>query len=377
MNNSASAPEVAVTGAAGFLGQRLCAHLRKKGYNVTGICRPYATFLLERLGIPALPSSRIDGSRKFGLVINLAYPTRGLEHSRQQQNREIESLLHRLILPGGRLVHTSTLAVFGFSLDTPPDLGPVAMRPDYEYCVSKIAMEHALANYAQKHDVHIVRLGNVWGAGSLHWTAGLIHRLRAGLPVAVRGKAGFSNATEAGNACDYLEFLLTQPPAAGLHFHHLAEFAHIRWNEFVTFLAGRLGVSPVVADSHPTVRSTRVQDLRHALRHLSVGRVINDVMRSRSLGADARSIVARLPKGLLASVKRRTALPQFTLLPTESADDGGFCTVMACETRFPHSTNAAWIPPISLSESFSQVEEWMQDAAHIEEERHSLTDAVN
>jgi nucleoside-diphosphate-sugar epimerase len=356
---------VAVIGAAGYVGQKLCSVLRSRDYNVTGVCRPYATFLVERLGVDALTTVAIDGSQRFDLVVNLAYPTRGLEHSRRAHNDDILTLISRLLASGGRVVHTSTLAVFGFDLEVPPSVGPVVMRADYEYCVSKIQMEHALTRAFVEGDLHIVRLGNVWGPGSPNWTAGLLSRLWAGLPIGVRGRSGWSNVTDVANVCDYIDFLLRQPSSPGVHYHHLAELGAARWSEFVTCLASALGIEPVHVDAVPPRPQTWPDEFRVALSHLSLNGAINSVMRSQRLGAKARAVVSRLPAGLLATMKRtRGEPPAFPLGPNLNLGDAQLCSIMSCPTQFLSSTDPQWMPPVSLEASFAAVQTWMAEVGY-------------
>lgn len=357
--------EIAVLGAAGYVGQRLCADLRDHGLAVTGVCRPYAAFLLERLGIPSLDPAAAGQARRFPVVINLAYPTRGAGYTRRRQNREIMQLVDRLVEPGGHVIHVSSLAVFGFALDAPVVAGPVALRADNEYCMSKIAMEHALLGNRHIGRLQVVRLGNVWGPACPNWTVGLIERLRAGKPVGVRGRPGWSNATDVGNVCSYLRHLLLPGTDAGMRFHHLAEFGDTPWSRFVDRLATDLNLPAGEALAPPAPAGGRLAEFRAALRGLRPAGFIRGVMDARHLGADARAVLSRLPAGLVSGLKKLKGPQVFPLEEPLGPDDADFLRVIGCQQRFASVTDAGWRLEVTLEQSFERVGEWMREAGYV------------
>src|SRR6185503_20239153 len=111
-------------------------------------------------------------------------------------NKEIIHTIRRLATDSCRVIHTSTLAVFGYGLERPIVAGPVERRADYVYVEGKIDFECRLRKWWGHRDLQIVRLGNVWGPASPFWTAALADRIVLGEPVGVAGEDGYCNVTD-------------------------------------------------------------------------------------------------------------------------------------------------------------------------------------
>lgn len=363
--NSPEQRNIAVIGAAGYVGQWLCAHLTGKGHAVTGVCRPHAGFLLERLGVEVLyDAAALKGARKFRTVINLAYPTKGPGYSRRRQNHAIVELVSQLLEPGGCLIHASSLAVFGYSLDVPQTLGPISNRADNEYSSSKIAIERAFVSRFPDRTVHIVRLGNVWGPGSPNWTVGLLDKLRLDRPIGVAGIEGFSNATDVANICGFFAYLAERQWRPEVRYHHLAEFAAVPWTHFVDMLATAIGTTGCCAtlSAPPT---GRFAELKVAIAQIGFGKVVRTVMDSRRLGADARQVLSHTPAGVIRVLKRWRRQPVFPLDMEITKDEVEFLRVVSCTHRFEHAVETGWQPHVSLEQSLAAVSTWMNEVGYV------------
>jgi nucleoside-diphosphate-sugar epimerase len=352
------AERIAVLGAAGFVGQALLAELERRGVRATAIVRGDPALALRSDFHDAGPA----GGGRFDAVVNLAYPTTGLPHEQPAINDAIVRTVDGLLADGGRLVHISTLAVFGLALDRPVRPGPVASARDVPYVESKIAAEHALAALQERRGLalEIVRLGNVVGAASGAWAVPLVQRLLTGRPVGVRGRPGLSNATEVANAAGYLAFLLQEGRAApgAPRFHHLAEFSAVPWMEWIAPLAAALEVEPVLADGSVAAAPASARaELASALGVLDPRALYRSVAPERVTGSWGRALLRRLP----ASVVDRVKGPRLVRAAEPAPDraEQSFLAIMAVTQEFRSECAAGWTPPVSRDRSIERMLAWL------------------
>src|SRR4051794_11232814 len=106
-------PSVAVVGAAGFVGRVLLRRLQEEGVRVTAVVRGPAELAGESDFHDARSPAEAAGAGGFDTVVNLAYPNSGPPIEYPAQNKAIIETVTSLVREGGRLIHVSTLAVFG------------------------------------------------------------------------------------------------------------------------------------------------------------------------------------------------------------------------------------------------------------------------
>jgi nucleoside-diphosphate-sugar epimerase len=356
---------VAVIGGAGYVGLTLCAELRVRGHDVTAVTRPNGRFLLERLGVRVESPDDLQRVGPIEAVVNLAYPNRGSIYEYPQRNRELLAIVRRLAAGGARVVHTSTQAVFGFAMEYPIVVGPVRDRRDYLYIESKIELENLLARACSDGELHIVRLGNVWGPASPTWTAALADKLLFGDPVGVAGEDGFCNATDVANVAAYLAFLIEAPTHPGAKYHHLAELGETRWSWWIDRLASMLKVAPVFAEKRRPYPRSLTQELRATWVAHSPLTVAGEWIYGRFTGSLLRSAVRTIPTGVFAFLKRhrRRNGGEGRRSPLAGGDPV-FLTVMGAERRFETRVDAAWSPPVDREGSWRGIAEWMREAGY-------------
>ena len=352
------ADRVAVVGAAGFVGQALLDELERRGVRATAIVRGDPALALRGGFHGAGPA---EGAGVFDAVVNLAYPTTGLPHEQPALNDAIVHTVDGLLAGGGHLVHVSTQAVFGLALDRPVSPGPVPAARDVPYVELKIAAEHAFAALQGRRGLalDVVRLGNVVGAASGAWTVPLVQRLLTGRPVGVRGRPGLSNATDVANAADYLATLLEDGrPAAACRFHHLAEFSDVPWAEWIAPLAAALEVEPVLAEpSSLAAPASPRAELAAALAGLDPRRLYRAVAPERVAGSWGRSLLRRLPEGLVARVKGPGLV--HAAEPAPDRAEQSFLAIMAATQEFRSQTAPGWAPPVTRARSLERTLEWL------------------
>jgi len=349
---------IAVVGASGFVGQALCGTLRERGAEVIAITNDHNGFIASRKGCKAMTWDEAGSRGPFEVVINLAFSNRGPSFEQRRNTVGLIDRLRSLTARGGRLIHTSTLAVFGMSLDMPIHAGRVTMRRDHEYTENKILAECLIQDRFQSEKVEIVRLGNVWGPGSPHWAAGLAERLRLGLPTLAEDGVGYSNATDVRNVADYMTHLALGTGRPGVYYHHLAEFADTAWSMIIRRVAASLGYQvrmQAVGRSQSRSRfSTEIRDCLRCLNWMGMYRAIES---KRMAGSYLRQALGVIPDSL---VRRLKALRGGSGGPAYSSGEvDGFLGVTSCPQLFKGFWAPEWTPKIHLEQSIDDTISWL------------------
>jgi nucleoside-diphosphate-sugar epimerase len=175
---------VMVTGANGFVGRHVVTELRDRGHTVTAVVRPSRPLAPElrrpgvdvaRVDLRCDPSDLADPLRRAGAVIHLAAGMRGSARARFGETVLATEALASLMMEvawRGRLVHVSSLAVYGFNqlrrgetLDETSPLEPSLGRRD-DYAWTKSWQERVVRDLRDGSDVEvvIVRPGAIYGA---------------------------------------------------------------------------------------------------------------------------------------------------------------------------------------------------------------------
>lgn len=311
---------IAVVGAGGYVGSRLAPALAAGGHDVVAVVRQGSRHRAD--GMPTVEADRTRDAGAVDVVINVAHPRQGPSRTWPRQNRRLHDTLVALAGRSAHVIHVSTLAEFGDLLEQPVEPGPVAPRRALPYVACKLELLRSLRAALPDVALDVVRLGNIWGPSSPVWTAQLVERLRAGLPVGTRGHDGWSNATDVGNAIAYLAHLVEAPHAGGTRYHHLAELGALRWSHFTGLLAAHLHVVPALCDGPPRLPSPRLIDLVPGLRRL------------RSLATPRRQ-------------------------GEEFAGFDPLLHIMTCDRRFECHTLADWQPPIASELAWQRVADWL------------------
>ena len=354
-------PEVAVIGAAGYVGRLLCTQLAEDGVTVTGVVRSSSGFLLDHIGVDWITAEDATHREPFDVVVNLAYPTSGSVYDYPQQNRELCSAIQRLVPADGLVVQVSTQAVFGMALEYPQTVGPLPMRRDFLYLEAKIELENLLIEHLDGPHLHVVRLGNVWGPGSAAWTGAIAQRLLFGEPVAVHDGDGFSNVTDVANLVSYMSFLARRDPGPKrTEFHHLAELGDIRWSYWIARMSDQLGVSPAYAP-RPAYSTSGKDELRGTL--LAPPRAIaRDLKDARFSGSIVRSLMRRLPPRASRTLRNKWAGGGSASAPGPTEDQ--LLTVLSCDTLLKPIRDPAWSPPVDSEASWRAISAWLDEVGY-------------
>jgi len=354
-----------VFGASSYVGGYVVGALLAAGSRVVGVSRrpEIARMLLpgesDRFVVsePRAALDKVTG--ELTGVVNLGYVKGSAPHRLHTENRKLVRTVTEAAASGGaeRLIHISTAAVFGYAFSEEP--APVRVRrpPMDLYAESKLHAEHLVENFGAEPpcEVAIVRLGNVLGAGSPIWTAGLAQQIIEGIPLGYRGRDGHSNATHVANVADYVVHLLSAPAGKLAEFgpyHHLAEFSSNRWSELLDPLSQTIGV-----------RWTRtISSQPRGSGGPLPKRAFKAAYRTR-LGHRIRTVYGRLPDS--RAVDRLASGLRMPGPPALRADDGlvepdaNLLAVLSAEHEFTSFTVPGWQPKVDFAEARREILEWV------------------
>jgi len=300
-------------------------------------------------------------------VVNLAYVKDAPPHKLYAQNRQLINSIHDIAVAteSQRVIHISTMAVFGYSLKSPPLPRYAQWRPGDPYVESKIHAEHLLLRCQAKagYSLSIVRLGNVIGPGSPIWTASLAQRILEGKPIGYMGRIGYSNATYVENAASYVCHLLRQSvdhlDAFG-PFHHLAEFSCYSWAQILECLATAVGGQhTLLAQPSQQYSGLRIGSLYSTLRKVSKAQA----------GGYLRLVLDKLRwlgvvESAILQVRKLNALGQHLKLPTVPSKDRMLFDILSAEIQFESHTLPDWHPVVSFEEACVAISNWLQRSGY-------------
>lgn len=352
--------KVAIIGAAGFVGQHLVALLSKKDFDITVITNHNGTMILGEYPINIISNLNSHTKVDFDIVINLAFPASAKPHEIYSQNDIILDIIQKLSSPLSKIIHISSLAVFGFKLDHDQILGPIKYHHDFPYVESKVYFENKLIRNMNNNEINIVRLGNVWGPNSAVWTLQLAKKIFFMEPFCSSKSLGFSNVTEVRNVVSYIEFLIEQQSVENIHYHHLAEYSHFGWNVFIEGLENLLNIDACYQEIDIDYSYNLTTDITNILSNVSPLKEARNILESRFLGSYLRSFINILSKKqqnrIIQKYGNKTIIRQ--------NDSSVFLNVLSTQKQFINKTLSGWKPPIDFNSSMKDVGSWLNDIGY-------------
>lgn len=357
--------KIAVIGAAGFVGMELVNLLEGRGHNVVAIARYNGRFLLQRNKCEIIHPDTVSKRNDIDVVINLAYPNSGSVHHYSTRNKEILRMIRLLADEHARIIHASTIAVFGFQLDHPIVAEQVFNRRDYLYVESKIELENLLLNTFPKDRLSIVRLGNVWGKKSASWTAPLIDKLLFGVPIGSTEYDGYSNITDVANVVSYLTFLAEKGTSSEMLFHHLAELGETRWSYWIQKICSVINTQPIYISHTPPYPSGMGEEISAIFNPMKPRTVYKKLVFGRYTGSLMHSLIGMFPEEYFTRKKQQHVQP-VPMRKLYSDSDEVFLWVMSCRNQFVSVTDPGWEPALDKEQSWQQVLNWMHEVGYVE-----------
>jgi len=248
---------VLVTGATGFIGGRLAERLVvEHGARVRALVRSFsrsvrlARFPIELVqGDLRSPESIDRAVAGCDYVFHCAYGSDGQDDARRvvnaQGTRHVldAALTHRI----RRVVHTSTVSVYGTTPDGPLDETAPRVKTGFAYGDSKIeAEETALGYVARGLSVSVVQPTVVYGPFGPTFTVKPLQLLKTGRVILVNGGDGLANLVYVDDVVSGMILAATQEAAHGESFI-LSGSEPTTWREFYAAHEAMLGRSATVS----------------------------------------------------------------------------------------------------------------------------------
>jgi len=331
---------VLVTGGSGFIGGRLVerlieecgARVRVLVRDVAAAVRP-ARFPVEiARGDVTRREDVLAAARGCEVLFHCAYGTTGSQTARARVNVEgTRSVLYAAAAErGARVVHLSTLMVYGATADG--DLDETSPRRKFgnAYSDSKLEAERLALGWARagRAPVAVLQPTGVYGPWGGVWTGQVLSTLRTGRMILVDGGEGLANMVYVDDLVSAMLLAAVRDEAAGQAFLISGEEA-VSWRVLYGYFERFLGGSRTVAMSAREARafwSSRRRRLGR-LAPLLLGLVRDDRdFRERLVGTRevslARELGSRLPEAVQDALKRRLGgAKRKTAAPTPRSAD--------------------------------------------------------
>jgi nucleoside-diphosphate-sugar epimerase len=172
--------------------------------------------------------------------------------------------------PGTRLIHISSMAVYGAATGLVAEDAPLMAQS--AYAAAKIACESEVMHHAVAgHQAVILRPGIVYGPGSTQWTA-RIARLLAQRRLGDLGPAGdgWCNLIHEHDIASAVIAACLTSEATGLAFN-IATHTPPTWNDYLVAFARAVGATPVhrISGRRLAIESRLAAPLLHAARRVA------------------------------------------------------------------------------------------------------------
>lgn len=147
----------------------------------------------------------------------------------------------------GRVVHVSTLSVYGQTPDGRLDEQAPRQRSDEVYADSKREAEDLVFEHARRHglSVSVVQPTVVYGPGAPAWTCGPIQKLSRGKMILVDNGEGFCNAVYVDDVIQAMILAAVRKEAAGEAFLVSAR-RPVTWKDFFGSYEKMIGAAATV-----------------------------------------------------------------------------------------------------------------------------------
>lgn len=247
---------IGVTGAGGFIGRHVVDGFTDRGHRVLGMCHQSGD--AERVesagGVPCPadvrePSTLGAFCEAADAIVHAAAVVGedGTFARFRDVNVRGTRTVARIAAESGvrRLVHLSSVMVYGFEFPRNVDETGPLRGEDNPYCTTKIESERVVRAHHGRGDLEVViaRPGDVFGPGSQPWVVRPLELMRRRLFVLPDGGRGRLEPTYVGNLVDALHALLTGAPAG--EAYNVTDGGSIQAIEYFERLAGMLGRSSV------------------------------------------------------------------------------------------------------------------------------------
>jgi nucleoside-diphosphate-sugar epimerase len=307
---------VLVTGGTGFIGGRLVERLVLEGKaRVRVLVRNYGRACqLGRLPVELVRGDIVEPADVRRAVIgcdtvfHCAYGNTGSAELQRQVNVQGTQHILEAALQQGirRVVHVSTVAVYGPGVDGDLDETAPRRHSGHVYADSKLDAETIALQYARRGlPVCVVQPTVVYGPFAPVWTIEILRQLRTGRVILVDGGTGLANVVYVDDVVSALLRAAVTEAAVGETF--LISGEPVPWREFFGRYERMLGIQA-------TVTMSTADTLAYSRRQLARRGIGYEVFRALREDVRLRERLTATPAGrggieLARRLLRRRALP--------------------------------------------------------------------
>jgi nucleoside-diphosphate-sugar epimerase len=256
---------VLVTGGSGFIGGRLVERLvRECGAQVRVLVRGYASAArLARFALDFVHGDVTDAAamtaaaRDCDVVFHCAYGTSGSQRLRARVNREgtQQALAAAAAARASRLVHLSTLMVYGRTADGDLDETAPRRRFGNPYTDSKLVAEQLAVEWARagRAPAVVLQPTAVYGPYGGVWTERPLFELRTGRVILIDGGEGTANHVYVDDLVSAMLLAAVAPDVVGEAFL-ISSADPVSWRELYGAFERMLGHQSTIAMSADEAR---------------------------------------------------------------------------------------------------------------------------
>ena len=291
--------KVLVTGGTGFIGGRLVEKLILEcDARVRVLVRNFTTAVrIARFSLEMIPGDVNDpeavrrAADGCDVIFHCAYGNKGtLKEQRAITVGGTRAVAEAALKTGvSRMVHVSTVSVYGQTPDGDLDETAPRRRSGEAYADTKLEAEELVLHYYSKHGLPVVVIQPtiVYGPFARVWTIGPITQLKNGRVVLVDGGSGLCNAVYVDDVVDAMVLAATKDGAVGEAFLISGEVP-VTWRDFYGAYEQMLGIQSTVSMSMHELRSYVKQRKR-------ADSTIRQVLRVLREKPNVRSFILQLP----------------------------------------------------------------------------------
>lgn len=244
--------KILITGANGFIGSHLSRHLLALGHEVTGLVRTTSDLkAIKDLHLKLLygditrPESLTSAFAGCDIVVHTAGAVTDwgtMEYFEQHNLRGVQHIAEAAVAAGvKRLVHISTVAVYGFGVKNAVEDNPTP--PSHVgYSTTKLKAVQWLRQYSVEHhlDLVVINPGNVFGPGDEKFILPYLDLIYQNKFIYVDGGKSLTCPTYIKNLVYGIVQACFSPNASGETFN-ITDGLHITWRQFTDAFYKQLG----------------------------------------------------------------------------------------------------------------------------------------
>ena len=302
---------VLVTGGTGFVGGRLVeklvleqrAHVRVLIRNFSTAPR-IARFPIEMLGGDITDEAIIQKAiQGCDVVFHCAHDSKLRRDPQMLMAVQGTRNVSQAVLREGvqRMVHVSTVAVYGPTLDGDLTESSPWQPSNQSYIQAKRAAERLVLDLYRQEGLPVVVLQptTVYGPFCKPWTLTPINDLKTGLVPLVNGGGGYCNAVYIDDVIDAMILAATQPDVLG-EFFLISGEKPISWKTFYNAFEAALGIHATVDVAEEKLEEMLEEIQREEARNRSVTHQLLNVARDpRTVSRITRMLPVRISLKIL------------------------------------------------------------------------------